>query len=63
MHSDPITLNEKLSKMGYTHKRAENHNKTGKHDILDKDEKILFTGTASQVWEWLKGLEIKKKQE
>lgn len=45
-----VTLNEKLQSLGFTTKPASGVSK--KH-IVDSQGRVVFTGNAGQVWEWI----------
>lgn len=46
---EPLTLNETLAKLGFTTRPGEHQYEK---DIL-KDGKVVFTGSAGDVWDWL----------
>jgi hypothetical protein len=47
-----MTLNETLKELGYTTKKAGGLRMYQKHIL--KDGEIVFTGSADEVWKWLK---------
>jgi len=50
-----VTLTEALKELGYTHKRSTKKNVNQyAHDVF-KDGEVVFTGTALEVWRWIKG--------
>ena len=49
-----LTLNETLRSLGFHHRPAPSHHKTGLREIVqDHDNKVVFTGRACDVWKWL----------
>ena len=47
---DEPTLNEALAQRGYTTQPAG----FGRKDIIDSHGLVRFTGTAGDVWDWLR---------
>lgn len=48
------SLHDVLKARGYTHRPALNCGNTSAHDILDADGIEVFSGSAHEVWEWLR---------
>ena len=48
--SEDLTLHETLTARGYTTRGASNYRK----EIVNPDGTVAFTGTANDVWIWLK---------
>ena len=49
-----MTLNQTLAALGFTTRQAKDSKKAGSKDIL-RDGEVVFTGTAGDVWAWLRG--------
>lgn len=49
-----LTLNETLKALGFHHRPAPSHYRTGLREIVrDSDSEVVFTGRADDVWKWL----------
>lgn len=49
-----MPLNRVLGVLGLTHRSSEQPNGLTQHDILDADERVVFTGSADDTWKWLR---------
>jgi hypothetical protein len=49
-----MPLNRVLGVLGFTHKSSQQPNGLHKHDVLDADDRVVFTGNAGDVWAWLR---------
>jgi len=52
--SEP-TLTEALAARGYTHRVAGGLGGAyGRHDVMDASGRVVGSGSAAEIWEWLK---------
>lgn len=52
-----VSLTETLDLMHLTHSRSTQAGaQAGSHDVMDDAGEVLFTGTAHEVWGWLRDM-------
>lgn len=49
-----MPLNRVLGVLGFTHKSSEQSNGLYQHDIVDVNDRVVFTGSADDTWKWLR---------
>jgi len=50
---EQMTLTEVLAVIGFSHRPSESYHH--QKDIVDTMGRVVFTGTAHDVWSWLRG--------